>query len=408
MKALDLHFVRSQFPAFAEPSLEGWAFFENAGGSYACRQVIDQLTDYYTRNKVQPYGPYPASAEGGRRMDDAYARLGDLLNVTADEVLVGPSTSQNTYVLAHAFRPGWSAGDEIVVTDQDHEANSGAWRRLAATGIVVREWCVDPESGMLDPADLADLLTDRTRLVAFPHCSNIVRVINPVATICRMAANAGAVTVADGGSAAPHGLPDVDALGADIYLFSAYKTYGPHQGVMVVRSRIADTLANQSHWFNEGNVRARLVPAGPDHAQVAALNGLVDYMELLHERHFDDEVEAAERGRRVHDLLRAQETATVAPLLGYLRDRPDVRIMGPADGPDRVPTVAIVPRRPAPAVAEDLVGHRVMAGAGDFYAVRLVEAMGQPADPGVLRMSFVHYTSPAEVAQLIDALDVCL
>ncbi len=408
MADLDLHFVRSQFPAFSEPSLEGWAFFENAGGSYACRQTIDRLHDYYTRNKVQPYAPYPASAEAGRLMDDAYVRLGALMNVTDDEVLVGPSTSQNTYVLANAFRPGWSEGDEVIVTNQDHEANSGAWRRLAATGIRVKEWSVDPETGMLDPARLSELLSDRTRLVAFPHCSNIIGVLNPVAEICARAHGAGAVTVVDGVSAAPHGLPDVVALDADIYLFSAYKTYGPHQGVMVVRSRIADRLANQSHWFNDAEVHKRLVPAGPDHAQVAALNGVVDYLDSLHEHHFDDGAVAAERGRRVHDLMRAHETEILEPFLEFLGGRNDVRVMGPIDHPDRVPTVAIVTSRHPGEVARDLVDHQVMAGSGDFYAVRLVEAMGQPADPGVLRLSFVHYTSPAEVAQLIDALDATL
>ena len=408
MTALDLHFVRSQFPAFSEPSLEGWAFFENAGGSYACRQVIDRLTDYYTRTKVQPYGPYPASADAGHRMDEAHERLGGVLNVSADEVIVGPSTSQNTYVLAQAFAPGWRSGDEIVVTDQDHEANSGAWRRLADRGITVREWGVDGDTGMLDPADLAPLLNERTRLVAFPHCSNIVGVVNPVAEISALAHEAGAVTVVDGVSAAPHGLPDVDRLGADVYLFSAYKTYGPHQGVMVVRRSVAASLANQSHWFNDGDPHKRLVPAGPDHAQVAALNGVVDYLDALHDHHFDDDVDAPERGRRVHDLMRAHETAILAPLLEFVEGRDDVRLMGPAGHDGRVPTVAMVPSRPAPDVARDLVDHRVMAGAGDFYAVRLVEAMGEPADPGVLRVSFVHYTSPAEVAQLIDALEATL
>ena len=408
MAELDLHFVRSQFPAFGEPSLEGWAFFENAGGSYACRQTIDRLSDFYTRTKVQPYGPYPASIAGGEQMDEAHRRLGELMNVGADEVLVGPSTSQNTYVLARAFRPGWSDGDEIVVTDQDHEANSGAWRRLADAGLTIREWGVDSTTGMLDPNDLANLLTDRTRLVAFPHCSNIVGVINPVADISAQAHAAGAITVVDGVSAAPHGLPDVDGLGADVYLFSAYKTYGPHQGVMVVRRRIADTLANQSHWFNDGDVHKRLVPAGPDHAQVAALNGVVDYMDLLHDHHADQTADPAERGRWVHDLLRRHETRTLAPLLDYLGGRDDVRVMGPIDHPDRVPTVALVPARDPAIVATDLAEHRIMVGSGDFYAVRLVEAMGQPADPGVLRLSFVHYTSPAEVEQLIDALEATL
>ena len=231
---LNIDFVRSQFPAFEEPSLTGWAFFENAGGSYACRQTIDRLHAFYTKTKVQPYAPYPASAEGGRQMDDATVRLAGLMNVGNDEVHIGPSTTQNTYVLAHAFRSIWSDGDEIIVTNQDHEANTGFWRKLADTGITVNEWKVDPETGMLDPADLDALITDKTKLVAFPHCSNIIGHQNPVASICSTLRAQNIVSVVDGVSAAPHGLPDVTALGADIYLFSAYKTWGPHQGVMTL------------------------------------------------------------------------------------------------------------------------------------------------------------------------------
>lgn len=405
---LDIDFVRSQFPAFDEPSLDGWAFFENAGGSYASRQTIDRLHRFYTETKVQPYAPYPASASGGRQMDDAYVRLGGILNVGTDEVHIGPSTSQNTYVLAHAFRQNWSDGDEIIVTNQDHEANSGAWRRLADRGIVVREWSIDPVSGMLDPAELQNLITDRTKLAAFPHCSNIIGHENPVADICLLLTDAGIVSVVDGVSAAPHGLPDVGALGADIYLFSAYKTWGPHQGVMTVRRSVCDSLANQSHWFNDQAITKRLVPAGPDHAQVAAMNGVVDYLDAVHEAHFDDGAAPDERGRRVHNLIRAHETALLTPLLEFLKSRSDVRIIGPDDSAIRVPTVAVMPNKNPAEVATALADHKVMAGAGDFYAVQVLQAMDIAVDPGVLRLSFVHYTAAAEIDQLINALDATL
>jgi cysteine desulfurase family protein (TIGR01976 family) len=408
MTQLDLHFVRRQFPAFSEASLEGWAFFENAGGSYACRQTIDRMTDYYTKTKVQPYAPYPASVEAGRQMDDAHMRLAALMNVAEPEVHIGPSTSQNTYVLAQAFRHNMDNGDEIIVTNQDHEANSGVWRRLADTGVTVLEWVVDPQTGLLDLADLANLLSDRTRLVTFPHCSNIVGHINPVAEICEIIHGAGAVAVVDGVSAAPHGIPDVDALGADIYLFSTYKTYGPHQGVMVVRSPVGEALPNQSHWFNDTSPHKRLVPAGPDHAQVAACNGIVDYFDLLHEHHFDDGALADERGRRVHGLIRDHEIELVTPLLHYLDERDDVRILGPTEPELRVPTVSFVPTVDPAHIAAELATHKVMAGAGDFYAIRLIEAMGQPAGDGVVRLSFLHYTSPSEIGQCIEALDAVL
>ncbi len=408
MTELDLAFVRSQFPAFAEPTLEGWAFFENAGGSYPCKQVVRRLTEFYTRTKVQPYAPYPASRRAGALMDEAYLRLATCLNVGDEEVHFGPSTSQNTYVLARALRPLWSEGDEIIVTNQDHEANSGAWRKLAETGLTLREWQVDPESGHLDPADLDGLLTGRTRLVAFPHASNIVAEINPAREIAARVREAGAISVVDGVSYAPHGLPDIEELGTDVYLFSSYKTYGPHQGVMLVRRDLAERAGNQGHFFNAGEIRKRLTPAGPDHAQIAAMAGLADYIDALYAHHFTTNLAADGRARRVHDLMRDHEIALMRPLLDYLAGRDDIRVLGPREARDRAPTIAIAHARPGEELARDLAEHRIMAGGGSFYANRLVEALGIDPDHGVLRLSFVHYTAPEEIERLIGALDAVL
>lgn len=408
MTELDLAFVRSQFPAFSEPSLEGWAFFENAGGSYPCKQVVRRLTEFYTRTKVQPYAPYPASRRAGALMDEAYLRLATCLNIGDEEVHFGPSTSQNTYVLARALRPLWSEGDEIIVTNQDHEANSGAWRKLAETGLTLREWQVDPESGHLDPADLDGLLTERTRLVAFPHASNIVAEINPAREIAARVREAGAISVIDGVSYAPHGLPDIEELGTDVYLFSSYKTYGPHQGVMLVRRDLAERAGNQGHFFNAGEIRKRLTPAGPDHAQIAAMAGLADYIDALYAHHFTTNLAADGRARRVHDLMRDHEIALMRPLLDYLAGRDDIRVLGPREARDRAPTIAIAHARPGDELARDLAEHRIMAGGGSFYANRLVEALGIDPDHGVLRLSCVHYTAPEEIERLIGALDAVL
>ena len=415
---LDIDFVRSQFPAFAEPSLAGQAFFENAGGSYTCRQVIDRLHRFYTQRKVQPYAPYAASRAGGEEMDEARSRLAAMMNVATDELSFGPSTSQNTYVLAQAFAETLAAGDVVIVTDQDHEANSGAWRRLAARGMEIREWHVDAESGQLEIDRLTELLDERVKLVCFPHCSNIVGQENPVSRIVAMAHDVGAVTCVDGVSMVPHGFPDIDALGTDIYLFSSYKTYGPHQGIMVVRRALADRLANQAHFFNAGSRTKRFTPAGPDHAQVAAAAGMADYVDALYEHHAgavggdaDGDAGPAERARVVTAMQRAHEDRTLAPLLDFLGSRNDARILGSGTlggATGRVPTVALHTARSAAAIAEALAGHGVMAGAGDFYAVRTIGAMGCDADAGVLRLSFVHYTTDAEVRQLMDGLDACL
>ncbi|MCV2872866.1 aminotransferase class V-fold PLP-dependent enzyme [Defluviimonas sp. WL0050] len=406
---LDLGFVRASFPAFAVPDLANRAFFENAGGSYASQPVIDRLTRFYRERKVQPYGPYAASSEGGAEMDEARLRLAAMMGVKTHEVSFGPSTTQNTYVLAQAFRRDLKPGEAIVVTDQDHEANSGPWRRLGEEGIEIREWKIDPTTGHLDPARLAPLLADgRVRLVCFPHCSNVVAEINPVAEIVAMAHDAGAATCVDGVSYAPHGLPNVAEIGADIYLFSAYKVYGPHQGIMVIREDLGMRLPNQGHYFNGDMLYKRFTPAGPDHAQVAASAGIADYFDALHAHHFGPEPDAARRAAQVHDLMRAHEVAVCQPLLDYLGARNDLRLIGPRDATRRAPTVAVALDREAEPVSAALADHGINCWAGDFYAVRPLTAMGVDLDRGVLRLSMVHYTSAGDVTRLITALDKVL
>lgn len=409
MTKLDLNYVRAQFPAFAAEGLKDQSFFENAGGSYACAPVIDRLTRFYRERKVQPYAPYAAAQAGGAEMDEARTRLAALMGVARHEVSFGPSTTANTYVLAQAFRRGLQAGEAIVVTNQDHEANSGPWRRLAEEGVEVREWQIDPLTGHLDPARLAPLLADgKVRLVCFPHCSNVVAEINPVAEIVAMAHAAGAVTCVDGVSYAPHGLPNVGALGADIYLFSAYKVYGPHQGILVIREGLGMRLPNQGHYFNGEALYKRFTPAGPDHAQIAASAGMADYFDGLHAHHFTPEADPARRGEAVHDLLRANEVAVCQPLLDYLGARNDLRLIGPREAARRAPTVAVALDRAAEPVSEALARQGINCWAGDFYAVRPLTAMGIDLDRGVLRLSMVHYTSPEDVARLIGALDQVL
>ena len=402
---LDTAWVRAQFPAFSEPSLKGQAFFENAGGSYTCAPVIDRLTRFYTQRKVQPYAPYAASTLGGEEMDEARNRLSAMLGVEGDELSFGPSTTQNAYVLAQAFGQMMQPGEAIIVTNQDHEANTGPWRRLADHGIEVREWRVDPETGHLDLKALEDLLDEKVRLLCFPHCSNVVGEINPVVEITAMAHAAGAFVCVDGVSYAPHGFPDVDGLGPDIYLFSSYKTYGPHQGIMVIRHALGALLPNQGHHFNGDALYKRFTPAGPDHAQVAACAGMADYVDAFYAHHCKGEATPAKRASAVHDLMRAHETVLLQPLLDALKARNSARLLGPDQATGRAPTVAVALNQPGEDVAKALVKHGIMAGGGDFYAGRALEGMGVDAEQGVLRLSFTHYTTQAEVDQLLNALE---
>jgi len=407
---LDLDFVRTQFPAFSEPSLQGFAHFENAGGSYACGQAIESLDRFYRQTKVQPYHHFAPSRLGGEQMDRAYERLAAWLNVGADEVHFGPSTSMNTYVLSQALREALEPGDEVVVTNQDHEANVGAWSRLEHSGIVVREWQVDPETCELRLADLEDLMGERTRAVAFTHCSNIVGSINPVREICDRVHQAGALAIVDGVSFCPHGMPDVPSTGADVYLFSLYKVYGPHLGVMVMRRDLNRELPSQGHFFNAAKPHYRFAPAGPDHAQIAAVNGVMEYMDAVYARH-DGNAAAppAERAAAVRTLMRAQETRLLQPLLDFLAEHPAVAMIGRTRAEDRAPTVAFTVRgRSSNALAKQLAAEGLGVGAGDFYAYRLVDALGLDNDDGVVRASFVHYTAPQEVERLITRLDALL
>ena len=405
---LDIDFIRSRFPAFAQPSLQDQAFFENAGGSYTCQPVIDRLFRFYHERKVQPYGGYEAARLGGEEMDEARTRLAALMGVETDELSFGPSTTQNTYVLANAFRQWMQPGEAIIVTNQDHEANTGPWRRLADDGIEVREWKIDPDTGHLDPEGLVNLLDEKVRLVCFPHCSNVVGEINPVAEITATAHAAGAFVCVDGVSYAPHGLPNVEELGADIYLFSSYKTYGPHQGVMVMRRALGMTLPNQGHYFNGDSLYKRFTPAGPDHAQVAASAGMADYFDELHAHHGLAGNTPAAKMAAVHDLMRDHETDLLQPLLDYLGSKNSVRLLGPRRADNRAPTVAVDVGSDAFELSEKLAPLGIMAGGSDFYAVRALEAMGVDPAKGVLRLSFVHYTSKAEIDKLLEALEKVL
>ena len=408
---LDLDVVRSHFPAFGRPINDGQSFFENAGGSFACRQTIDALSEYYTDFKVQPYSEFESSRRAGEWMDRSRERWAEALGVQAREVVFGPSTTANTYVLAHAFADVLEPGNEVIVTNQDHEANTGAFRRAAErVGCEIKEWRIDPATGLLDIDEFETLLSERTGLVTVPHASNIVGSENDVGAVTRLAHAVGARVIVDGVSFAPHTIPDVGAIGADVYLFSLYKTYSVHQGLMVVRAGLMAELPNQSHFFNDSVSDKRLNPAGPDHAQVACAGAVLDYVESLHRHHggaLTDDLRTASAA--VSSLWRAHEDTLTPMLLDELGARDDVRLLGPATlgavGGHRCPTIAFDPLAKDPqAVAHELVQRGVQTSSGHYYAARVLDGLGIDPDRGVVRLSFVHYTSPADVERALDAL----
>lgn len=406
---VDLDFIRAQFPSLSEAPTSEWAHLENAGGSYVPSQVIDLITDLFSHAKCQPgwgFGPSVAASEA---MDRSRLVMAELFNAEPADIHFGPSTSQNTYVLAHAFRAGWTEGDEIIVTNQDHEANSGVWRRLADTGIVVREWQADPITGRLDIADAAALITERTRLLAVNHASNVAATINPIRELADLVHAVGGRIVVDGVSYAPHALADVKALDCDVYLYSAYKTFGPHIGMMYTKADLLDEIAHQGHYFNAGIASTKLTPAGPDHAMIGAAAGIGDYYDAIHAHHFGStDAKRFVRTSELFGLFAAHEEALVAPLLAFLRERDGIRLVGAteADHTVRAPTVAFASeRRSSAEIYSALIEAKVSCGHGHFYALRLVTALGLEPDDGVVRLSAVHYNSSAEIDRALEVLD---
>ncbi|MES1152741.1 MAG: aminotransferase class V-fold PLP-dependent enzyme, partial [Dongia sp.] len=310
MPALDIDFVRAQFP----PLKDGWVFLENAGGSYVPRQVIERVTEYMTDSQVQPNWGFASSERATERIKRGLQTAAEFINAETDEIFIGPSTTMNVFVMSQALAADWKRGDEIIVTEQDHEANVGAWRRLAAQGIVVREWPVDRTTGALIPDALERLLNERTRLVAFTHCSNVCSTVHDLPRLIRAIHKAGALAFIDGTAYAPHFPIDVKALDVDFYVFSLYKVCGPHQSVLYGKRALLEQAVAQNHFFlGDESITYKFLPGGPNHEHAAGTVGTADYFDALYRAHFKQPENAFHtRVARVYEVIGAHEAALAA------------------------------------------------------------------------------------------------
>ena len=409
---LDINFVRQQFDQLQdEPE---FVFASNAGGSYVCNQSNELLEHYNHHTRVQPYSRYRSSSEAGEAMDRAKQTWAAALNIDLSELTIGPSTSMNTYVMSQAIGDAWQPGDEIIVTNQDHEANSGAWRRKATEkSVTIRQWEVDAQTGLLNTDTLLPLLNEKTRWVFFSHCSNVVGTANPVASITKLIKKHSPARVfVDAVAYAPHHLSDMKALGVDGYVFSLYKVFGPHQGIMYINRAIHAELTSQAHYFLSGEPSKIFNPAGPQHAQVAACAGVLDYFELLHKHHFsDDDVGRPQKLATLRELILQHENSLAAPILEFLDSHSGVRLIGKAnvtDG-DRVPTIAFKPlQQNSQSLASRLQDVGIGTENGHFYAHRLISDLGIDPDDGVVRISLVHYNTRGDVEKILRELDRAL
>ncbi|HKI06411.1 MAG TPA: aminotransferase class V-fold PLP-dependent enzyme, partial [Thermoanaerobaculia bacterium] len=341
LPALDLDYARAQFPALAG----GWIFLDNAGGSQVLAAVADRVRDYLLTSSVQLGATYEPSRLAAERVAGALRAAALLVNAAdPSEVVLGPSSTQLLQNLARAFRERIGPGDEIVVTNADHEANITPWLRLAEErGAAVKFWRADPETCQLDLADLDALMTERTRLVCFPHVSNVIGNLHRAADFTRYIHDRGALVCVDGVASAPHRAVDVQAWDVDFYVFSLYKVFGPHQGLLYGKRDLLLDLANVNHvYLAKDAVPYKLLPGNLNYELAHGVPAIVEYLEEVGTRAGADAGSTArQRIELAFEAIARHEEGLAGPLLSYLAGKPGVRVLGEptADRARRVATI---------------------------------------------------------------------
>ncbi|CAM3364609.1 cysteine desulfurase-like protein [Paracoccus nototheniae] len=404
MTTLDMDHVQSQFPGLTPD----WVFFDNAGGSQIARPALDRMVEFLTHRNVQIGGSYAVSQAAAGALAAGRQAAATLVNAArADEIVFGASTTVLMGNLMQAMRRQFRPGDEVIVTMADHESNIGPWRRLEEYGVIIKVWPLNAQTMDLQLADLAPLMSDRTRLVCVTHVSNILGKVHPVADFARFIHDHGALICVDAVAYAPHRLIDVQAWDVDYYVFSLYKAYGPHGALMYGKYDLLAELDGLYHYFyGKDKVPAKLEPGNPSYEMAYATEGIVEYLTTLARHHGATGSDRALLAF-AYDLITAQEDALTDRLLSWLSARNDCRIIGEAVNRDstRVPTIAFrFDGIASGAVARAMDDHGIAIRFGDFHSRRLVEHLGEDHDGGVLRVSMVHYNTLAQVDRLTDAL----
>ena len=404
-RTLDMDYVHSQFPALAN----GWTFFDNAGGSQILSKALDRINAFLIERNVQIGGSYEVSQKAAEALLDARKSAAQLVNANRpEEIIFGASTTVLLQNLARAMRSQFKPGDEIVVTIGDHESNIGPWVALEEFGVNIRFWEPDVKTGRLSLDGLKAAMGDRTKLVCVTHVSNIIGEINPIREFADYAHANGAKICIDAVAYAPHRAVDVKAFDADYYVFSLYKTYGPHGAMMYGKYDLLLELDTLYHYFyGKDKVPGKLEAGNPSYEMAYSVCGIVDYLTELGERAggsgtVRDKIVAA------YDAIAAQENALTERLLRYLRGRNDCVIVGQDDNRDgtRIPTIAFrFDGRNAEDVCKIIDREKIAIRFGDFHSRRLVEYMGLSDNAGVLRVSMVHYNTIEQVDRLTAAFD---
>ncbi len=391
----DVEAVRRDFPALAE----GLAHFDGPGGTQGPDAVSAAVHDAMRSAVSNRHGPFASSRRSDALVDAAREAVADLVGGQPGGVVLGQSMTANTYVMAGALAKTWSAGDEVVLSRLDHDADVRPWVQAAArAGAVVRWAEVDPATAELPAEQYDQLVNERTRLVAVTAASNATGTRPDVRGIADRAHALGAVVHVDGVHATPHLPTDVQALGADLYATSAYKWYGPHIGFTVGDPALLESLRPDKLLPSSDAVPDRFEHGTPSFAALAGVTAAVDWIA--------SHGAGATRRERVLSAMgavSAHEEEVFARLLAGLAANEDVTLVGsPAR---RTPTVAFtVAGRTPQQISTRLGDQGVAVWAGDYYAVELMTALGLASSGGAVRAGVVCYTTAAEVDRLLAAL----
>jgi cysteine desulfurase family protein (TIGR01976 family) len=395
--------VRSHFPALAR-QIDGRspAFFDGPAGSQVPRQVIDAISDYLAHHNANTGGAFATSVATDATLDGARETAADFLGApSAREVVFGANMTTLTFALSRSLARTWREGDEVIVTDLDHQANIAPWRLAARdAGAVVKVVPFDPESCTLDLEALERLLSPRTRLVAVGMASNAVGTITDVGRVAAMAREVGALTFVDAVHFAPHRAIDVKAIQCDFLACSAYKFFGPHVGVLWGRTEHLAGLTPYRVPPASDEVPWRWETGTLNHEGIAGTAAAMEWIASL-----GGEGERRERMIEGMAAIHSLEGPLLRRLMDGLRAIPGARVHGPPEGHPRTPTVALTlaGRDPA-AVAAELARAGIFVWSGDFYASTVVDRLGLRASGGVIRIGLAPYNTPEEVDRLLEHL----
>ncbi len=408
-KTFDIAWVREQFPSLKlQVNGQTAAFLDAPAGTQVPKQVMDAVQNYFLTANANTYGAFLTSRRTDEMILSARAAMADFLNCHSNEIVFGQNMTTITFALARAIGRELKAGDEIVVTTLDHDANVAPWRALEEKGVVIRQVDIHEADCTLDLDDLKRKISSKTKLVAVGYASNMVGTINRVAEITKLAHAAGALMFIDSVHYAPHGLTDVKALDCDFLACSPYKFFGPHMGTLYGKRehlekfkpyKVRPATNTSPECWETGTQVQELI---------AGIGAAVDYIAAVG-RHCDSGVKnRREALQAAYRATHRYETELLTRLIAELQAIPGIRIFGITDEKqfdERCATLSFRLGGHHPTKIAAFLGERgIFTWDGNFYALNLSERLGVEQHGGVLRVGLVHYNTADEVDRLLAAL----